>query len=227
VQEDSFIQCKILGLTNANSIGFTVTGLTSSNHSYEFANMTGLTAFLRNAGGTVTVVGTIRSAYSYWNGSSMTGFVTSVTGATSDGYPNGFTAAPAGPTAQYAINPLARSADIVMSGPFLQGPTAYTAEQLLGLSLTVFGDNNTYTRTSGSGIIGDGATAGLTFSGSTFTATGLGVLPIPTSDHESEDAILEGVKFEINNIVAGTGFDIIGHAPEGTYGKYTVKCIAL
>jgi len=51
------------------------------------------------------------------------------------------------------------------------------------------------------------------------------VLGITTADHTPEDAILEGVKFEINNIVAGTGFDIIGHAPEGTYGKYTVKCI--
>ena len=51
------------------------------------------------------------------------------------------------------------------------------------------------------------------------------VLGLTTSDHTPEDAILEGVQFEINNIVAGTGFDIIGHAPEGTYGKYTVKCI--
>jgi hypothetical protein len=51
------------------------------------------------------------------------------------------------------------------------------------------------------------------------------VLGLTTSDHTPEDAILEGVQFEINNIVAGTGFDIIGHASEGTYGKYTVKCI--
>ena len=51
------------------------------------------------------------------------------------------------------------------------------------------------------------------------------VLGITTADHTPEDAILEGVKFEINNIVAGTGFDIIGHAPEGTYGKYTIKCL--
>jgi hypothetical protein len=51
------------------------------------------------------------------------------------------------------------------------------------------------------------------------------VLGLTTADHTPEDAILEGVQFEINNIVAGTGFDIIGHAPEGTYGKYTVKCI--
>jgi hypothetical protein len=51
------------------------------------------------------------------------------------------------------------------------------------------------------------------------------VLGLTTDDHTPEDAILEGVQFEINNIVVGTGFDIIGHAPEGTYGKYSVKCL--
>jgi len=51
------------------------------------------------------------------------------------------------------------------------------------------------------------------------------VLGLTSADHTPEDAILEGVNFEINNIVGGTGFDIIGHAPEGTYGKYTIKCL--
>ena len=51
------------------------------------------------------------------------------------------------------------------------------------------------------------------------------VLGLTSADHTPEDAILEGVNFEINNILGGTGFDIIGHAPEGTYGKYTVKCL--
>jgi hypothetical protein len=51
------------------------------------------------------------------------------------------------------------------------------------------------------------------------------VMGLTSTDHTPEDAILEGVKFNIYNIVAGTGFDIIGHAPEGTYGKYTVKCL--
>jgi hypothetical protein len=47
-----------------------------------------------------------------------------------------------------------------------------------------------------------------------------------STDHDVEDAVLEEVKFEINNLVVGTGFDIIGYAPNGTYGKYTVKCFA-
>lgn len=51
------------------------------------------------------------------------------------------------------------------------------------------------------------------------------VLGITTADHTPEDAIIEGVQFRIDNVVAGTGFDIMGHAPEGTYGKYTVKCL--
>jgi hypothetical protein len=51
------------------------------------------------------------------------------------------------------------------------------------------------------------------------------VLGLTSADHTPEDAILEGVNFEINNILGGTGFDIIGNAPEGTYGKYTVKCL--
>lgn len=51
------------------------------------------------------------------------------------------------------------------------------------------------------------------------------VLGLTSADHTPEDAILEGVNFEINNILGGTGFDIIGYAPEGTYGKYTVKCL--
>ncbi len=48
---------------------------------------------------------------------------------------------------------------------------------------------------------------------------------LTTADHDAEDAILEGIRFEINNIVPGTGFDIIGYAPEGTYGKYKIKII--
>jgi hypothetical protein len=53
------------------------------------------------------------------------------------------------------------------------------------------------------------------------------IMGLTSADHTAEDAILEGVQFEINNIVPTVGFDIIGHAPNGTYGKYTVKCLGL
>jgi hypothetical protein len=51
------------------------------------------------------------------------------------------------------------------------------------------------------------------------------IMGLTSADHTAEDAIMEGVQFEINNIVPTVGFDIIGHAPNGTYGKYTVKCL--
>lgn len=51
------------------------------------------------------------------------------------------------------------------------------------------------------------------------------VMGLTSADHTAEDAIVEGVNFEINNINPGVGFDIMGYAPEGTYGKYTVKCL--
>jgi len=45
-----------------------------------------------------------------------------------------------------------------------------------------------------------------------------------SSDHTPEDAILENIRLESTNILAGTGFDLHAHAPNGTYGKYTVNC---
>ena len=51
------------------------------------------------------------------------------------------------------------------------------------------------------------------------------IFGLTSADHTAEDAIVEGLNFEINNILGGTGFDIMGYAPEGTYGKYTVKCL--
>lgn len=219
---------------NVNKLAFTITGLNRSNHAYEMTDLAGRTATIQNAAGTVTVTGLVESAYSYWDGGKT------------------YSAANTGG----AINVLARSADIIMTPPFrlTSGATGWTAEDALSLSLVVFNDTgNTYTRLLGSGISGDGGTAGNLFTGATFALTGLTlwhqeesyalktvtglswvttdtfitckVLGNTTADHDVEDAILEGVRFEINNIVAGVGFDIIGHAPEGTYGKYKIKCI--
>jgi hypothetical protein len=217
-----------------NRIGFTVTGLTSANQQWQFANNAGLTALLQNASGTVSVQGTIYSSYSYWNGSIGDGVI--------------------GPISSQLYN--RRSAYVVMGPPFTQGATSYTAEDLLGLSLSVFRDNNLYLRKISSGVSGDGAFAvgGLTFNaaGSTFSASSLGLVHqegtyaiktvtgqtwvasnqfiecrvsgLTSADHDAEDAALEGVVFEINNVVAGVGFDIVGHSPDGTYGKYTVRC---
>jgi len=244
-------------------IGFRVTGITSANHEYQFENNIGLTAYLRNAAGSVVVVGTIESSQNYWNNSYT------ATGATysfpTDGLGTVTTLTYTGGIPNF----FRRDADIIMRGPFTQGATTYSATDLTSLSLVVFGDSNIYNRLIPSGITGDGnfvknifsgitsAGSGLTFNGagSTFGITGGGlvvyqkeesyaittvvgqswvtanhyiqcrVMGMTSTDHDAEDAILEGVSFEINNIVVGTGFDIIGHAPDGTYGKYTVKCI--
>jgi hypothetical protein len=207
-----------------NQISFIVSGLTKSNQVYAFDNMNGMTAHLKNSDGTITIVGTVENSSSYFDSSGI--------------------------TLNY------RSVDMIMKPPFTMGITSYYAEDLLGLTLSFFGCNNIFTRLYGSHIINDGATAGLTFNlGITFpsssfalfhkqdthttmTVTGQSwvtdesyivckVLGLTSADHEPEDAILEGVRFEINNIVSGTGFDIIGHAPEGTYGKYKIKCLGL
>jgi hypothetical protein len=213
---------------NTNNLAFTIIGLNTSNKIYSIDHIVGKTASLQNQSGSVVVSGTVQSATTYWSGIKN-----------GDGTTGSF------------VNPINRYADIVISPPFTNG---YTAGYLSGLNLTVFGDNNIYTRLFGSGISGDGFTAGVVFGGGvTYTLTGLTLfhtestyviktitgkswvsadsyitckcLGLTTADHDAEDAILEGVKFEINNIVAGDGFDIIGHAPDGTYGKYKIKCL--
>lgn len=214
-----------------NRLYFTVTDLTTSNGVYRFENISGKTAALRNAGGTVSIVGTVYSSSTYWNGG--------VTYGTGTGA---------------GILPFNRSVDVEMQPPFSQGSTAYYASDLVGLSIVYLYDENIYTRLSPSGLSLDGFSAGTTFGGgATFAISGLTLVHCETSDtilsvtgqswvsadsfitckclgltsddHDPEDAMLEGVRFEVQNIVAGVGFDIIGHAPNGADGKYKIKCI--
>jgi hypothetical protein len=271
-------------------IGFTIAGLTTFNQTYQFAYNKGLTASLRNATQTRIITGTIDSSSSYWNGargSGLSGFTGSAGSGTGPGLitwtpgvdtdpGTGYTAGYTGPGCLLANF---RNVDIVMRGPFTQGATSYSVDDLLGMSLVTFNDKNIYTRIASSGVSGDGGfiylagisaggPAGLTFSGRYVFDSGAGItynagltfnisglykvhkedthaittvtgqswvtanhyiqcrtMGLSSVDHDAEDAIIEGVRFEINNVVAGVGFDIIGHAPEGTYGKYMVKCI--
>ena len=217
-----------------NQILVSVRGLTSSNHAYGFANMEGLTIALKNASGSISVVGTVDRAETYWNGV-PTGGVNANTGG--------------------AIDLFGRTADVVLKPPFYHGSTSYNASDLLGLTLIYFNDSNVYIRLLDSGITRDGqfGTGGLTFAGSSFSVNSLTLLHkeesfattsvtgqswvtansyiickclgLTSEDHDAEDAIVEGVRFETYNIVPGVGFDIIGHAPEGTYGKYKINCL--
>jgi len=132
--------------------------------------------------------------------------------------------------------------DIIAKPPFLSNTTAETLSTQTFLSMAVSWTAQNVS-ISDDWTVGDGGMfynpAEIIHKPETFvtkTLTGLTwaasdsfisckIMGLTSADHTAEDAILEGVQFEINNIVPGTGFDIIGHAPEGTYGKYTVKCL--
>jgi hypothetical protein len=45
---------------------------------------------------------------------------------------------------------------------------------------------------------------------------------VPNATHGAEDILIEQVEATIDNIVAGTGFDVVAHAPNGTGGVYAV-----
>jgi hypothetical protein len=131
------------------------------------------------------------------------------------------------------------SARIVLKPPFTGG-TNTTAESILAEPITTVYIDIT---SSGGANVADfwenfasrtlihkeGTYAFKTITGITWPTADMfiecKILGLTSSDHTPEDAILEGVKFEIDNIVPGTGFNIMGHAPEGTYGKYTIKCL--
>jgi hypothetical protein len=48
-----------------------------------------------------------------------------------------------------------------------------------------------------------------------------------TTDHDTEDSILEEIKLTVGNIVPGVSFDIVAHAPSGTWGKYNVLILGV
>lgn len=116
--------------------------------------------------------------------------------------------------------------------------TSYVAEDIIGLTIAKLGDKFPASLWDPVEVTGsvmllhkEETYAVKTITGQSWVAAdtfiNCKVLGLTTADHDPEDAILEGVRFEINNIVAGVGFDLIGHAPEGTYGKYKVKCLGI
>jgi hypothetical protein len=126
------------------------------------------------------------------------------------------------------------SARIVIKPPFVGG-TSTTAEGVIGETVSTVYVNNSVVNDYWNGIQSirllhkEETYAVKTITGQSWVAADTfitcKVLGLTSDDHDAEDAILEGVRFEINNIVAATGFDLIGHAPEGTYGKYKIECL--
>jgi hypothetical protein len=147
----------------------------------------------------------------------------------------------------YTTNPLpagiAGYLDIVLKPPFYDEAspaTTYTAEEAKAIaSLFYFGEIVADTTFDTVQIVGGAGFKELLHIEETYVTKGVTgqawvtadsfitckILGLTSDDHSPEDGIIEGVRFEINNIVAGVGFDIMGHAPEGTYGKYQIKCL--
>jgi hypothetical protein len=70
---------------------------------------------------------------------------------------------------------------------------------------------------------GDTATASV----STIFVKSNSIIVINTTtsiDHESiEDSLIEDIKYEIGDKVAGSGFTIYAYAPQGTWGEYIIE----
>jgi hypothetical protein len=48
-----------------------------------------------------------------------------------------------------------------------------------------------------------------------------------SADHDAEDGLLEEIILTCTNIVGGVGFDVVGHAPNGTWGRYSINIIGV
>jgi hypothetical protein len=48
---------------------------------------------------------------------------------------------------------------------------------------------------------------------------------VATADHDPEDVVVEDIRAYTGNLVPGVSFDIFASAPNGTWGRYTVKAI--
>jgi hypothetical protein len=48
-----------------------------------------------------------------------------------------------------------------------------------------------------------------------------------SADHDPEDGALEGITTTACNLVEGSGFDVIAHAPGGSWGRYNINIMGL
>jgi hypothetical protein len=46
-------------------------------------------------------------------------------------------------------------------------------------------------------------------------------------DHDPEDGALEGITATACNLLEGSGFDVIAHAPGGSWGRYNINIMGL
>lgn len=50
---------------------------------------------------------------------------------------------------------------------------------------------------------------------------------VATPDHDPEDAALEGITAVAANLNEGVGFDVIAHAPQGSWGRFKINIIGV
>lgn len=48
---------------------------------------------------------------------------------------------------------------------------------------------------------------------------------ISTADHDHEDILIELMQVRATNVVPGVSFDVIAHAPNGTWGRYVFNAV--
>lgn len=73
----------------------------------------------------------------------------------------------------------------------------------------------------------EGDIARTTVTGQVWVTSGSVVLCNPfggaTADHSPDDAIIEGLVAYAENLVPGTGFDVVAYAPNGSWGRYLIN----
>jgi len=110
-------------------------------------------------------------------------------------------------------------------------PAAVTAGQVLpshwNAAHTVSGAGSTSVEVD-FGTVGDVATASVAATWVTASSVLMcQVAGIANDDHDEEDALLEQITANAYSISPGVGFSVRAHAPNGTWGRYTINVIGL
>jgi hypothetical protein len=76
-------------------------------------------------------------------------------------------------------------------------------------------------------VSNEGDIARTTVMGQSWVTSGSVILCNPaalaTPDHGADDAIVEGLVAYAENLVPGTGFDVVSYAPDNTWGRYFIN----
>ena len=78
----------------------------------------------------------------------------------------------------------------------------------------------------GFGSAQEGDVASATISATWVTPTSIilcNPAAVPTTDHDEQDAQVEGLVAYAGNLIPGVSFDVLAYAPQGTWGKYLIN----